>query len=973
MAAPRDHALGNKQSNHLTQPNRVRFDSSPPLRQKGSTAQCTGQNAAATVITMASTVPLNVGRRRVFHSVFSPASIEARPPFADPTSQASFQSAASSSTVRTDPQSQSFTSLHEQAPSDPETWNRAWAAATAYLSIPDRGFEDSEIVKRRERENTIPPPSRDTVEAFSYLLAAAKHTNAAQGGTASRDLCDWYSEEMRRHFLTNLQRRLREILEAIDKRNALKAVVCYLECTHRSYMGPIRRYIIPLVPTQGHRIISRLDRGFHTVVAYSLQWRTISPLLANYFAEHAVVILGINTLIENSRPQESNDDKMEVDKVYSVSYKDWKATPRDDRVRLMTEGEDIKVTKARERLLKLLGMSQLVGLGGDKAQKVFAGVMNVMMTEFIRAAYTSQWEAPSWTASHLRCWVENVFGRLVVQVLDIIHKPAEEVPGNLDVSFGNLEKWQAIAISRLGALRTSELFEVIAQWPQSKGAMQDLKHFIVHAPARQYLSNSFITTLYHKLLHPGASTVQILQLYISIIRAFHMLDPKGVLLQWIARPIRQYLRYRDDTVEVIVRGLLAKPGGTHDPKGLPSGDDTLHELSTELSNAHKLSQQNNTHDLDWNDMNWTPDPMDASADYQKPKGADVIDSLISLFDSKETFVKELQTHLADRLLQDVDTFNQEKTVLDLLKIRFGDSSLQACEVMLRDISASRTANDTIRGRQLHEGPASPDSDNPSGQDVELNVKILSRFFWPEFKDNVNFTGLPQVTQACQKRFSQGFEDLKSSRKLTWLTGLGQVTVELELGDRTVEFKCTTWQATVISQWDYDPETSPALTLDVKSLAESLGMPENLVRSACLFWTSHGVLVERHKDHYQAVEYLSSEDAFPEDVSGDRGTVEAIDTVDAAAAAEAAEAAAAAAAKETAEAAAMEKMNLYWQFIVGMLTNQGAMNLQKIVMMLKIVVPGGFPFNNEELREFLAGMVSKGKLEIVSGGNYKLVQ
>jgi anaphase-promoting complex subunit 2 len=69
---------------------------------------------------------------------------------------------------------------------------------------------------------------------------------------------------------------------------------------------------------------------------------------------------------------------------------------------------------------------------------------------------------------------------------------------------------------------------------------------------------------------------------------------------------------------------------------------------------------------------------------------------------------------------------------------------------------------------------------------------------------------------------------------------------------------------------------------------------------------------------------------------------------------------------------MEKMNLHWQFIVGMLTNQGPMPLQNIVMMLKIVVPGGFPFSNEELREFLGGMVSRGKLEVVSGGSYKIV-
>jgi anaphase-promoting complex subunit 2 len=69
---------------------------------------------------------------------------------------------------------------------------------------------------------------------------------------------------------------------------------------------------------------------------------------------------------------------------------------------------------------------------------------------------------------------------------------------------------------------------------------------------------------------------------------------------------------------------------------------------------------------------------------------------------------------------------------------------------------------------------------------------------------------------------------------------------------------------------------------------------------------------------------------------------------------------------------MEKMNVHWQFIVGMLTNQGPMPLARIIMMLKIAVPGGFPFSDEELREFLGGMVSKGKLEIVNGGNYKIV-
>jgi len=35
------------------------------------------------------------------------------------------------------------------------------------------------------------------------------------------------------------------------------------------------------------------------------------------------------------------------------------------------------------------------------------------------------------------------------------------------------------------------------------------------------------------------------------------------------------------------------------------------------------------------------------------------------------------------------------------------------------------------------------------------------------------------------------------------------------------------------------------------------------------------------------------------------------------------------------------------------------------------VPGGFPFGNEELREFLGGKVEEGRLE-VGGGGYRIV-
>ena len=86
---------------------------------------------------------------------------------------------------------------------------------------------------------------------------------------------------------------------------------------------------------------------------------------------------------------------------------------------------------------------------------------------------------------------------------------------------------------------------------------------------------------------------------------------------------------------------------------------------------------------------------------------------------------------------------------------------------------------------------------------------------------------------------------------------------------------------------------------------------------------------------------------------------------------AAEAAAAQAAKEAEEEDRKQKMAMYHQFIISMLTNQGAMPLSRIAMMLGIVVPGGFPFSNEELKEFMGGMVKEGVLEVGPGGNWKV--
>ena len=63
------------------------------------------------------------------------------------------------------------------------------------------------------------------------------------------------------------------------------------------------------------------------------------------------------------------------------------------------------------------------------------------------------------------------------------------------------------------------------------------------------------------------------------------------------------------------------------------------------------------------------------------RSADIISSLVNIYGSKELFVNEYRTLLADRILTHFN-YDTEKEIryLELLKLRFGESQLHLCEV-----------------------------------------------------------------------------------------------------------------------------------------------------------------------------------------------------------------------------------------------------------------------------------------------------
>ncbi|KAH6854600.1 hypothetical protein B0I37DRAFT_362440 [Chaetomium sp. MPI-CAGE-AT-0009] len=750
--------------------------------------------------------------------------------------------------------------------------------------------------------------------------------------------------------------------------------------------------------------------------------------------------------------------------------------------------DDLKVQAARERLVELVQQLQNVGLAGERFQVLFAEVMDTMMSNFVIGAYAGVWSAPDsrsfsatmdsvsrgaplLTASpcimSLNDWVENHFARLSFEVLACISGNPQ---GPLPVSLADLKMYQSLALGRLAALRIEELFDIVLAWPASRPALEDLRATITTAARRKQLTNSFSRALQTRLLHPGCSTLEILQTYISIIRTLHALDPSKVLLSRVEPDLRLYLCQRDDAVRVVVAGLLASPDEmraarkvkevwrqqrdeasqatsrrrdhnnpfatpaapgpsslmTPQPRatrrGFATETDTtpshtsvpttpsrpslpdkrverpslpkkLVELALLLTNDPSQAQtrrgaatapSSDDADLDWADPSWLPDPIDAGAHYKRPRRSeDVIGTLISALGSEDAFIKEFAAVLAERLLLPPPSsggnpaqqrFEQELRVLELLKRRFGEASLQGCDVMIRDVVDSRRVDAAISrrgermGRESLEGMGSAEGVELGTRDgIDYHARILSRLFWPGL-EREHFL-LPAVVVQQQERYEAGYEGLKSRRKLTWLNQLGQARVEIELGDRTVTVDCSPVEATVVYAFQEGGDCGAgAVQKSVEELYEQLQMDEDLITAALQFWAGKGVLRRvagaASNNTYVVAETLNepAAGAAAPDAAVDQPMEE-----------EESAAAAAGAAKQGMSAKERERRDMYWRYIQGMLTNASAsMPLAQMAMMMKMLIADGFPWSNEELQDFLGEKVAEGAMEVV-GGKYRLIR
>ncbi|XP_048875739.1 anaphase-promoting complex subunit 2 isoform X2 [Brienomyrus brachyistius] len=481
-------------------------------------------------------------------------------------------------------------------------------------------------------------------------------------------------------------------------------------------------------------------------------------------------------------------------------------------------------------------------------------------------------------------------------------------------------------------MRIEELFSIIRDFPESKPAIEDLKFCLDRTNQRQQLLASLKSAFETRLLHPGVHTSDIITVYISAIKALRELDPSMVILQVACQPIRKYLRTREDTVRQIVGSLTGDAEGCSD-------------LANELSRADPVTLETQDSEDEGSDPEeWTPDPTDALTDKtgSKRRSSDIISLLVSIYGSKEIFIDEYRTVLADRLLHQLN-YNTAREIrnVELLKLRFGESHMHYCEVMLKDVADSRRINANVR----EEESRLPEEEQPA---VPLSAMILSSEFWPQLKEEK--MELPPLVSQAMEAYTHRYEKLKAMRTLSWKPHLGSVTLDVELGDRTLtNLSVSPIHAAIILHFQDKSSWS------LEELSGALGVPQEMVRRKLALWQQHGVLREEAGGRYSVLEVGASRERpeksvllIDSDEEGDSNTT-------------------------TQSEQREEKLQLFWAYIQAMLTNLETMTLERIHSMLRMFVATG-PVVTEmdvnELQAFLQRKVRDHQL-IVSSGVYRL--
>jgi anaphase-promoting complex subunit 2 len=618
---------------------------------------------------------LKARNRRVFDSVFESTNSNSLPtpelgftapgqPFGGPKVFSHDRSQAPVSDIRDfHPPANPSADVREQV-----SFDRSWHEVTSHLCLLQATDTFDHDWGSPTNSNTFPAPGPGFFAALKVVLQPEVYVPRA---TQTEDLVSWYSGQVRHHFLNSFLPAVYRTCEKSTPHGVLQCCLEGLSRVHHLYLHGlsfILQYLDGAKPGTSKFVMRIFCRDLHAIVSNSL-FAKVSHSVRELLTHKINIVLEI------------------------PAFRHGNLTPNERQKHL-----DVSVREeTRRELLALVESLHNIGLGGENFQILFAEIMNELMSYYIQETYGRAWSRPccpehvgphhhqsaggsfeaatgpqngsvpsspehlllpravnnslpSRSVKDLCEWIENKYSRLAVQVLSKLDK--------IEVAWSDMEKWKEMSVGRLAGLRTKELFDIVVDWPNSNEGLRDLRTAVTTPQRRLQLTEVFSANLKERLLHPGASTLQILRTYISMIWSFHSLDHSKVLLDRVAYPLQVYLCSREDAVKIVITGLLSD---TEDASGnpvKPSGE-RLVELAIMLDQGSEKFGRRQDEELDWNDMDWVPDPVDAGPGYRRSKNADVIGTLIGVLGSQEIFIKEFQNIISENLLKLEGDFEKE--------------------------------------------------------------------------------------------------------------------------------------------------------------------------------------------------------------------------------------------------------------------------------------------------------------------------
>jgi len=487
-------------------------------------------------------------------------------------------------------------------------------------------------------------------------------------------------------------------------------------------------------------------------------------------------------------------------------------------------------------------------------------------------------------------------------------------------------------------VRKTEIFDMVAEYPESVPAIKDLNLALKGTRLMTSLIAALRESFQKRLLHPGAMTNQILQMYMNTIKVLRVMDPTDSLLETVAVDIKAYLKSRSDTVRCIISSLTDEE----------TGGDLYEELRRHDAVPLDQAQCDSDDDDDEQpDLNWKPSPSlyyqrtfgaaEVSLDMGSPKpSADILSILTNIFGSNDLFVDEYRIILADKLLANTD-FDTDKEVhnLELLKLRFGENSMRQCEIMIKDMDDSKRIIANIHSTMK----------SKTRKDPVVQAAIVSHIFWPPLQKD-QLRNHPRI-QAMIDSFSLEYAKYKNPRRLVWFHQLGQVELDVDVIDEhtgdvvTKEFSCTPLQATLISHFEDNDGCWTA-----NDLANETGVPIDVIQRKMGYWINHRVVkitqsipeVSYGLCSIKDASLASNRDTYDED---DDGLAVSLSAQEA------------------------EEIQAYESYILGMLSNLGQLPLERIHKMLGLFVSGSeLRYNKtpQQLSVFLQQLCKEDKLE-----------